>query len=626
MIRSGNLKKENQAALTCSSPLFLAFLLYTLYIWGADVINLVCFFADLPQKNFLTWTVPLGCLCFLMWKMRGCIRFFKRDVTRLEWVGIGFLLLFGLYKMLLPDSSTDTINYHLYAQDIEFRNLVSADIAPGGKQSWFYPLADQLFYWFRMLLGYRLGTSLNSIAAVLIFQQMIAALRRIGYSRESTAGTSRTAHLLHREELWAFGAVCCFQILAQQGLYFTEILAGVFVMEGVFLLISPCEQRKEGLLFAFYLGLSAAMKLNNGIYIVPLLVLYLWKNRRLLTAKILAGGMLLAFVPVLPYALYNFVTTKNPVFPFANAVFGLSEVASMEGAFGRWGPQTWWETLLWPWMACLFPDYRQGEIAEPAAWMMLALYFVAATALVAILAKRRKCPPQARTLLILTAVSLLLWSALSGYARYAILCRMLVVLTVVSLLPVAESQRLSKALSAIGLCALLLQSAVTVQCVSQGLEWGWRPAPSSSFTLNVSEMENGALYQDSISVMFRDHSDRFGTERQKEQPEALVGYEVFSGWAELLNADVPIWNLKWLNEDASPQTREIGWDTIYKALDEQCAVYILYGDGQEEAMRENLENDGLCMLDSEEVKQTVFPGTHIWMACVQRLPEDGMES
>ncbi len=123
-------------------------------------------------------------------------------------------------------------------------------------------------------------------------------------------------------------------------------------------------------------------------------------------------------IPVAPFALYNWIFTGNPAFPFYNAAFQSPYYAPVNFKDIRWGPESFLETLAWPFIV-VFDASRFGEIVGFTQFSngRLAIgYIVIAVSLFAyrktgLLQKRL---PMALCLL----VSTVLWSATSGYVRY----------------------------------------------------------------------------------------------------------------------------------------------------------------------------------------------------------------
>jgi len=59
--------------------------------------------------------------------------------------------------------------------------------------------------------------------------------------------------------------------------------------------------------------------------------------------------MSIAFAaPVLPFTIYIYRLTHNPVFPVANTFFQSDFWPTHKGWDDRWGPIGFWQTIAWP--------------------------------------------------------------------------------------------------------------------------------------------------------------------------------------------------------------------------------------------------------------------------------------
>ncbi len=71
-----------------------------------------------------------------------------------------------------------------------------------------------------------------------------------------------------------------------------ELLALPFLLEMVFLLLRGLDEAKrehEAVLFCLFGGILFCLKMTNIVYLVPLVLLYLWKIRKYLTPKLFSG-------------------------------------------------------------------------------------------------------------------------------------------------------------------------------------------------------------------------------------------------------------------------------------------------------------------------------------------------
>ena len=97
-------------------------------------------------------------------------------MNREQIVGMMIIFLYGGVMSVYSDIAPDTLSYHLLAQKPEFINYFQSMSNSGFYVAWSFSLSDQLFYYFRYLLGYRMGTMLNTIVAIVAFTQIYALL------------------------------------------------------------------------------------------------------------------------------------------------------------------------------------------------------------------------------------------------------------------------------------------------------------------------------------------------------------------------------------------------------------------------------------------------------------------
>jgi hypothetical protein len=265
--------------------------------------------------------------------------------------------------------------------------------------------------------------------------------------------------------------------------YMVDLLALPLLMEATHLALRADEAEDSRAIYvhaALLLGACAALKLTNVVPVVPLVLFFAYKAlfgaRRLAPARLLStlACCFVAFVaPLLPFTVYLWRVTGNPVFPIANSFFKSPYWPTGGGWDSRWGPTDFWETLAWPVLAVFEPE-RHSELAVYSG--RLSIGFV--VALVGLFVCRRNA--QARTLCLLVVAGSLLWSAAGmGYSRYGLYLEMLSGVAVVAVAAVLlggawrASASWRKAVVSLILAALVVQSAAA--CVyAYGYEWSMR--------------------------------------------------------------------------------------------------------------------------------------------------------
>jgi hypothetical protein len=464
------------------------------------------------------------------------------------------LLFFYLLRLPFPDVSYDVLNYRLLHAE---RSLRGTLFAPGDffpTPAPYNPAPDTVTGLFRLALGYRLGTVVNLLALVWAARVVEKLLRPF------VSGA------------WARAACVALVVLAEHLLfevnnYMVDLLALPLLLEATHLALRAGEAETRGSRRAVFvhaallLGLSAALKLTNVAAILPVVLLCAYKalaGPRRLKLKELPTTVALCLAafaaPLVPFTVYLWRLTGNPLFPLANGFFKSPYWPTGGGWDARWGPQTFWETLVWPVLA-FFEPARHSELNVYSGRVTLG--FVAALCGLA-LARRDS---RVRTLCLVLLVGCVAWGAGGmGYSRYGLylelLSGVLVVAVAASLLKAVQSDSAPAAsdaprapwgfrrgfslrveASAFLILALCTQAAFACVYAARS-EWSMRPTALSSW----------GAYRYETRYIFRDRRLRdFMTEETRALIDG-VGVWVESGnksngFEALLRPDVPIVNV-----------------------------------------------------------------------------------
>ncbi|HJT66650.1 MAG TPA: NBR1-Ig-like domain-containing protein, partial [Pyrinomonadaceae bacterium] len=212
--------------------------------------------------------------------------------------------------------------------------------------------------------------------------------------------------------------------------------------------------------------------------------------------------MLVAFLlPLLPFTIYIYRLTSNPIFPIANGFFQSPFWPTHGGWDDRWGPQTFWQTLAWPVLAWFKPE-RHSELGVYSGRLSLA--FVVALIVLPLCWRHI----QIRLLCILLLASALLWAVGGmGYSRYGLFEDVLggVVLSAVIAVVAAHRRAWQTAVAAVLGAVFVLQSFVGCH-YALDKEWGER----------TTLIKDPDIYARESSFLLRDHSLRsFLTDEEK---------------------------------------------------------------------------------------------------------------
>jgi len=490
-------------------------------------------FLWLIEDQVIAWALT-GALAFGLCLLHLATKKIESQKTpRQFWliVPIPLLLIFAM-RAAFPDTSFDVLNYRLVNAE---RGLRGWPVRTGDFFPAFYPLnpaPDMLLGIGRHLLGYRLGTITNLLVLLWVGTVLEKFIRPYIVNKWLRS----TGVLLI---LWTEHTL----FLANN--YMVDLLAIPLLLLATQIALKPATSentQSTRIRLGLYLGASVALKLLNLAYCIPIILVYFYSllRRERVSLRLGRGAAWTAIgfaLPLLPYSLYIWRDTGNPVFPFYNTIFHSPFWPNANLGDGRWGPHGLWETIIWPLRVTLKPE-RYGELAVYSGRISIVFIF-AILVLV--------WPNIDRRLRLLGFVAFsgtLLWAAmLTGYARYAVFVEIIGGLTLVgfaaSLFATDKQQTPSARLLRAGLAVLLL-CALVAQCLSALIyighyEWSMRPT--------VFEDPNG--YKQEARYILRDYDLSKFLAPAERLPLTNVGMWIESGMLtsgvqSLLTSHAPI--------------------------------------------------------------------------------------
>lgn len=270
----------------------------------------------------------------------------KSDFCR--WDLFAFVIIAAMIgiSIMIPDASYDTYSYHIYLQESPFVNKINSDFFPGRTlTSYVFPLADRIFYLFRVMLGYRLGTVIGYLLLIVIFYQIKNILKYM------LKGKIQEKYISILSVLPLF----TYALLEELGEYYIDIFSVVFILEIIYVTI--CERRdiiKEKFrlyYLLFIVGICVSMKISNVVYVLmPFIIIFIQNIKDLKKIKWYEyfAMIFVCLLPVLTYVIYNIIQTGNPVYPYYNKIFKSKYFLEENWLDTRYGPQNIIQTLLWP--------------------------------------------------------------------------------------------------------------------------------------------------------------------------------------------------------------------------------------------------------------------------------------
>ena len=320
------------------------------------------------------------------------------------------LLVLYFAGAVIPDVSVDVMNYHITNGDRALTGPLfrEADFFPAGYYT-ISPIPDMLTAMFRFLLGYRLGTLVNLLLFVwtsLIVDKFLSAVIQLPRTRY----------------IFIFLILSCEYCLGEMNSYMIDFAGVPLLLEAIWAVthFEYYKNKKYYVLFiCFLIGLSVAMKMINLAYSIPILILLMYRIIRN-KIKICFRYVILCFImlltPTLPFGLYLYAKTSNPVFPFYNSLFKSPYFPLVNYKNILYSPKNFVETVLWPVVITLHP----GK-ASPSATYSGRL----ALGLLVIIISIKWCKKDRIPLMLIWIIGALLWPTDKGFIRYALFLEIL---------------------------------------------------------------------------------------------------------------------------------------------------------------------------------------------------------
>jgi hypothetical protein len=376
------------------------------------------------------------------------------------------LFIVYLMRVTFPDLSFDVLNHRLIQSERALRGvqLLPGDFFPTIFP--FNPASDMLTGIPRHLLGYRLGAGVNYLALLWAGTILYKLLRPVV-----------------EKPVWrclgVLGVLCAEHLLFEVNNYMVDLLALPLLLEATRLGLGyrESETKTRDLLFsALLLGASVALKLTNAAVVLPILIVFavrvLAPRPDLKTLRLAPLAAALFLLPLLPHVAYIYRETASPFFPLYNKILKSPLWPLVNAYDGRWGPHGWRETLLWPLVAVAEPE-RLSELNVYSGRITLG---VVAAALCLVLPR---AGARVRLLALAALLGSLIWSATSGYIRYALFIEILSGVLVLHLarlvfdLASGRPRALRVGLAALAPCLLAAQSVLAIGYVGE-TEWSKR--------------------------------------------------------------------------------------------------------------------------------------------------------
>lgn len=510
-------------------------LIFFFFIFAMDVvlIDYISYLSGLEYSTALIISSIMILLCMIY--LIKCFQFDKLEVCIFDILAIAIIIIPAFIRGIMPDSSFDTSNYHLFFQEFLGKDFVNENFFPiRAVNASTIALGDRMFYIFRFFLGYRGGTILSTLVIVIAYFQVRDIIKEMCRHLKIGFGKKRELVISGICSLLCLGTENVFNNLAT---YMVDYLAVPFLIEIIRIVIlkkEDEENRYTPIYLCLLAGIATAVKMTNAVIILPLAIFYLVNNRKNINYKIVAGGFLASIMCIFIYLYMSWRITGNPLFPYLNQLF-LSPYFTVEAspndlsAFNtNFGPKTITEYLIWPLLMILHPE-RSADIAFCSGRLLIIVVVLAFCII-----KNKNYDSVIRKMIFLLAVFYLIFILFfSGYMRYMPVLEILgsALIFVLSIYWIRKKSTSRK------IFVILLYSCVMIQTgsalnkyVNKNYEWAWR---------DISDI---GRIQANLPYLFNDYESGL-PKTLLDEIESLVILDASGSLAVNIKKDVPMVNL-----------------------------------------------------------------------------------
>lgn len=519
-----------------------SFFIYFIFILSIFFTEIVAFIFYITNNHLAISTTPFCIILFpiFYFSLKRQFSFEKIKINKWIIIGIGLISILTLSRIGLPDKAYDTINYHIFLQNSQFADNINWNFFPGGLGTFIPALPDKVFYFFRLLLGFRLGTILNTFVLVIIFQQLLIIFNKLLYKEKQE--TNNNKYLV----IAALFTVSTEYILFNIGTYLVDIIVIPILLELLSTyLFNEKYSQKLSYFFALLIGLSFTIKSASISFVIPLLLLYLFKFRKSIDVKTIITSILLIITPSIPYMVFSYISTGNPTFFMLNKFFKSPYFPIENFKDTRWGPTNILETISWPFIALFHPE-KLSELQVYSGRLPLGLI----TTLIGIpflLTKKWYQNKGLLELIIFFLTSLLIWIITTGYIRYALPLEIIAgVITILIIHELLINNR--KTLKKIGIAFLslaIIQSIYGNTIFITGRNWNLE----KSFFIEPSK------HIENFSLLGQDHENQmieFTSELSNISNWIIIGKNVTQGFIPYTEGKTKIIYLNWKQFSPTP--------------------------------------------------------------------------
>lgn len=507
----------------------LELIIYLMFFVTANIIDWIMVLSDIKEsENYLATLfivfVSVIVLIGIMLKKSGIILWHM--VSKADCVPLFLLFLLAVIGVPMPDTSYDTLNYHVFWQDSFGQDIIGNHFFPTRViNSLFFCLGDRTYNIFRQLLGYRGGTILGTLALMLIYLQGKIFLQEAYFDRKRNRILASVMSLL---------CILVEQILISANTYGVDWLAIPFLAEVILRIFFVDTQKNEDIyILGLMAGVCVCIKPSNAVFVFLLFAFYFTKFHQSIRWWIWLRGMVGGLLICVPYVYMSYNMTGNPVFPYMNSLFksewfflmGVDEWSGMKDLFG---PASLKEYIFWPYFMVFQSDsIHFADYTQYCGRLLVVLVAVVASIVSAVVTKKRSIIYEASGLFI--CVYILYLTCLNGHLRYALFMEWFAgVILAMIILALLDKRGLKRHYKVICIGALMLPTILSV---------GW----TGKYIVTSQAFSNKENWVQNVKHLFHDYG-------KVDLPIADIGgfivFDTNGSMMSMINCDVPIVNRK----------------------------------------------------------------------------------
>lgn len=328
----------------------------------------------------------------------GLRKYWPQMAARWEW---SKLLPFAAYPLILLlrfpliYPTYDDLAVHFVWGDYANRMWQNSNFLPLEFLNYFYLPYDMNYTPFLYTVGVRLTVALFFVVTTVWLASLFLRFRQL---------------LSSNVQKWALSLLFALlpfipHMMAIQGTLMLEYFTLPFVLEALYQVKRPGRDRTMA---AIAITVAVIVKQSHALFVIlPLgyLLLREWRRVKWYLPSIIAaiaGG----------YFVRLWLETGNPLGGLFNAVFKSPLYPLVNFTQPLFGPESVWESLVWPVIGQFSERYAEGIVSPFAKIVFAPIPILGYLGAIALMIKKRSI------LFGLVGLSYLLWAQLVGYARY----------------------------------------------------------------------------------------------------------------------------------------------------------------------------------------------------------------